>query len=286
MPQLCLAFSFISSCSAKAVIFFIVGAQKSGTTSMRLNLRQHPEIHLQREESHLFDRTANATAFQNQVERKSKQNSKLKAFGDCTPSYMWQPLAMYRIRSAYPKAKIIISLRNPVWRAYSQYCMGFEKQTLKGVSFNEAIVADIQKIGKFNQANMPVGGFVSRGIYVEQIERTYSLFPKEQIHISCQEQVQQTLKYDDILEFLGVSVMDLNTTMHNTRDMRRDNTSDKSAGTCARPNNETVSALSAFFKPWNEFLLIWVDLNLSGSMHYDISKCVRDWGTVVSYLNA
>jgi len=54
------------------------------------------------------------------------------AIGEATVSYLWSPTAARNIATRIPDAKIILLLRNPVDRAFSQYL-----QALSGRRFEE-----------------------------------------------------------------------------------------------------------------------------------------------------
>ena len=112
--------------------------------------------------------------------------------GESTADYIRHPIVAKRIYSLLPNVKIIILLRNPVDRAYSEYNMNV-KWNLEKLSFEEAIEKEneILKGGidrilidkhykhyKFNQFF-----YLLRGIYINQIKFWFRYFPKEQILI-------------------------------------------------------------------------------------------------------
>src|SRR5947207_14583321 len=105
--------------------FFIVGAARSGTTSLWHSLRQHPDVFmpLKQKEPHFFcdasppwavkDLDAYLALFTDAEER--------KAMGEATTGYLGSPEAAARIAARYPGARIIIMLRDPADRAHSLY---------------------------------------------------------------------------------------------------------------------------------------------------------------------
>ena len=118
--------------SRPAPSFVIIGSQKCGTTSLYELMCQHPlVIRGVRRETHCFDWRWND-------DLKTEQEQKeyyMKFFnvdalfkypslltGESTPSYLLHSdIVIPRFLSVCPTAKVMVMLRNPVDRAYSQY---------------------------------------------------------------------------------------------------------------------------------------------------------------------
>ena len=106
--------------------FFIVGAAKSGTTSLAEYLKQHPEIFMSEfKEPHYFlPEGAMASNYYGTWDNymslfKDVRNE--KAIGEASTGYLYYPESARMIINRIPDAKIIISLRNPVEMAFSLY---------------------------------------------------------------------------------------------------------------------------------------------------------------------
>ena len=102
------------------VNFIGVGAQKSGTSWIYACLYEHPEICAPIKEIHFFSRPRYEKGiawYEKQFDRCAVE----KLRGEFSTSYLYTPEAAARIHAAYPDAKIIAVLRNPIDRAYSQY---------------------------------------------------------------------------------------------------------------------------------------------------------------------
>ena len=110
--------------------FIIIGAARCGTTNLYRNLTQHPYIvPAFRKEVHFFDHTSN---FKNGVAwyrahfplllyKHYKQVRKQDIVtGEASPYYIFHPHAPKRAFEIVPQVKLIVMLRNPVDRAYSQ----------------------------------------------------------------------------------------------------------------------------------------------------------------------
>jgi len=116
--------------------FFIAGATRSGTTYLHHLLGVHPDVFMPgTKELHYFDNDRRYREDLSGYRRRFHGYRGERLIGEATPSYMmheWKAhrngVAMARIGRHFPDAKIIISLRDPLTRAVSQY----EKNFLQG----------------------------------------------------------------------------------------------------------------------------------------------------------
>ena len=126
---------------------FVVGAVKAGTTSLWTHLDAHPDVFMSRpKEPHFFSR-ARMPADQlvkDPVEYAGlfARGAALRYRGDASPSYLWDPDSPARIKEAVPDARIIISLRDPVDRAYANY-LGHIREGLDPRTFRDAVRAEL-----------------------------------------------------------------------------------------------------------------------------------------------
>jgi hypothetical protein len=162
--------------------FFIVGAAKAGTTSMYAYLSRHPEVFMSTlKQPHYFSSFEVKQQFDNfmPVFRQARAYQELffgsesyKAVGEASPSYLCDANAATRIKSAIPHAKIIISLRNPVQRAYSHYLMEFHEGN-ETLPFREALKVDENR----NEKGWGISfQYVELGLYADQVERYLKVF--------------------------------------------------------------------------------------------------------------
>ena len=186
--------------------FFIVGTQKAGTTSLYAYLGQHPRVYMspvkepsyfapeQCRENFSFDWEAYQGLFGNVTDE--------TAIGEATATYLWSETAARNIAARVPQARIIINLRNPVDRAFSQYLHMLTAGATRK-SFREQIDASLRCRNKQFGLLWP---FLELGHYHEQINRYFGEFPRSQIHISYYEDLvsapAQVLA--DLFTFLGV----------------------------------------------------------------------------------
>jgi Sulfotransferase domain len=145
--------------------------------------------------------------------------------GECSPYYMFYPLAPHRIAEALPTIKLFVLLRNPVDRAYSHYqherSRGFEK-----LSFDEAVEREPERLSgeavkiendpNFHSFNHQRFSYLARGMYAKQVERLFSLFSRERILILGSERLfaDPASVQEDALRFLGLPAHHLDAYPH------------------------------------------------------------------------
>lgn len=147
--------------------FLIIGAQKSGTTSLAGALRQHPDVFIPRiKEAHHFDRASDADLCGPRYRDFFAAWSGERLIGEATPEYLPGRRPMRRIIEHLPEVKAIAVIRNPVDRAYSAYWHG-QRVGITSRSF-EGALADESRLG------IDEPGFwdlVERGKYINQFNR-------------------------------------------------------------------------------------------------------------------
>ena len=217
--------------------FFIVGAPKAGTTSLYAYLDQHPQVYMSPiKEPNYFAFEMRLENFSEEMRpRIAREIGELeeylrgdmrekrfgglvsswedylklfrnvsdeRAIGEATPHYLWSETAPRNIAALIPHAKIIISLRNPVDRAFSDYLHMVTEGIIRR-SFRQQIDANLRCKNKQIGTEWP---FLEYGHYHEQIMRYLSEFPRSQVHISFYEDLEHTpaLLTSQLFAFLGV----------------------------------------------------------------------------------
>jgi len=193
--------------------FLIVGAAKSGTTSMYEYLAQHPQIFMPVcKEPHYFSRAPHPQIAKNDLEYEKlfSQAGKAIAIGEASVTYLQDPEAPERIKRLLDDVKILIFLRNPIMRAYSAWWhmvqLGFEK-----LSFGQALEAEAGRMASEdfiqNSPMHPTFYFYrENGFYSKQVEHYFSIFKKVNIKIFIFEEMIHQLEKtcSEIFAFLGV----------------------------------------------------------------------------------
>ena len=202
--------------------FFIIGAAKSGTTSLYYYLKEHPQIYMSpMKEPEFF------SFLGQKVDRKDgrqapgiyalsdwKEYEALfsgvkdeKIIGEASPSYIYVPEVPLRIRQYISDPKFIAILRDPAERAYSHFNMRLNKLSHKVgepiTNFAEVLKAEDQRI----KDGWACGWhYKKRGFYYEQLKRYYELFGRNRIRVFLYEDLRSDPPkvLQEIFRFLGV----------------------------------------------------------------------------------
>ncbi len=193
--------------------FLIVGAAKSGTTSLYAYLAQHPDVYLCPVKEPCFFSDGNPRLVRSDSEYGAlfDGRSSEKAIGEASASYLYDTEAPKKIKALLNEVKIIIILRNPINRAYSQWGQIFYQLGYERLSFEEALRDEDTRIslGKFGEDSPFYYGFYHyfhAGLYYEQVKRYFDTFNRGwvQIHI-FEEFIKDPGKTcKEIFSFLGV----------------------------------------------------------------------------------
>jgi len=238
--------------------FLIIGAIKAGTTFLYHYLIQHPDIYRAlRKETHYFDRPRKLpyrSYFPTFFTKFSAEYIHKRKFltGEASPGYLFFPHCAAAIHRVLPNAKLIVILRNPVDRAFSQYHY-YKKvgQDSHFLTFEDAIAnekTEFQKTGMSKQEYLykfPVRSYLSRGIYVEQLENWFKFYPEEQFFICSIEEMSDNEQntVSKIYEFLDVED-------HILTDLKKKNVGQYRDSI----NPETREQLIEYFRPYNQRL--------------------------------
>ena len=192
--------------------FFIVGAPKAGTTALHSYLNDHPQVcmsvdkepnffsHSEIASQNLYYDKKNVASIEEYLQL-FKCKTAEKAIGEASVSYLYYPDVAKRIFAFNPNAKIIISLREPVSRAFSHYQMDYS-QNLVPYTFEEIV-----KNGpNDNNSGIYFQQYIQLGEYYDQVKRYLETFGKNQVLIFRHEdlilQTEQTV--EKIYLFLGI----------------------------------------------------------------------------------
>jgi hypothetical protein len=224
-----------SSTSSPTPNFFIVGAPKAGTTSLYHYLDQHPEIYMSplKEPSHFslevrpenFEPAFQAQAHRDEDAVRSYLNGSMDqkrfsgivrdwndylrlfagardqtAIGEASVCYLWSKTAANAIASRLPHSRIIIILRDPSDRAFSQYLHNISDGVVSS-SFRNHLDASLHRTKNGFGVLHPMLEF---GFYADQIQRYFDTFPRQQIGIWLYEDTKHPGFLSEVLRFLQV----------------------------------------------------------------------------------
>ncbi|HYQ56865.1 MAG TPA: sulfotransferase [Draconibacterium sp.] len=197
--------------------FLIVGASKSGTSSLYQYLRQHPDIFLSeiQKEGRYFsqmkgnykgpgdsgiDDTINYTL--EDYKRLFASLSGEKAIGDISPEMLYfHEKSIPRIKADLGNnVKIIIILRSPIERAFSAY-LHFKRDKREHLSFEEGLKMEKERMEK---DWIWAWQYKNSGLYFEQVKAYVANFKQVKVVLFDDFQRNSNLVLADICNFLGV----------------------------------------------------------------------------------
>lgn len=190
--------------------FLGIGTAKAGTTTMFEILKQHPQIFLPDvKEVCFFDEKYDKGL--DWYLRHFTGVKDEKAIGEITPYYIYDKTVPKKISEDLgADIKLILILRNPADRAYSNYIMT-SARGLDNRSFKEAV--DNENKSKNNLQNYPVKiHYINRGFYDVQVERYRKYFDQEKMLVLLfEEDILKNRKktFKKIFKFLEVDDYDL-----------------------------------------------------------------------------
>jgi hypothetical protein len=180
--------------------FLIVGAMKSGTSTLRDLLTVRHDVFLPPGEVHFFsDDERYARGIEWYASLFARANGAI-AVGEKTPTYSFVPECADRIYQHLPDVKLVWLFRNPVSRVYSHYWHSV-KNGSERLSFSAAIETESRRVLKDRWR-----GYQLRSLYDQQVENFLRLFPKERMHFLLLEHLlKDPLRQTNaLLTFLGV----------------------------------------------------------------------------------
>lgn len=198
-------------------IVICVGAAKAGTSSLHSLLEQHPDIAVTSPKETDFFIRSNCLEVGRDVylEKYYPQDTLAKVYFESDPIYMYQDGAMENIAALFPDAFIVVMLRNPVKRAFSQYLyrMSYGRYS---ETFEEMCDKEFERVAQGGQAKLEFG-CLDRSMYAQQVRKILSLFPKEKVHFILFEEFikNQTAAANQLFEWLGIEEYELRDVVEN-----------------------------------------------------------------------
>jgi hypothetical protein len=198
--------------------FLIIGAAKSGTTSLYHYLNQHPQIYMSVvKEPSFFAFEGTEPVFHGPWKRWAvgKVITDIEAYralfqgvsdetavGEASPVYLVHPRAPDRIKHYIPDAKLIAVLRDPVGRAYSAYLMR-KLYTGQPLDFSQ-VIRKREKAA--HRDRWPMQHSIEVGFYYTHLRRYFDTFDQSLIRVHLFEDFKTDPLgvLQDIFRFLDV----------------------------------------------------------------------------------
>ncbi|WP_330203117.1 sulfotransferase [Cyanobacterium sp. Dongsha4] len=208
--------------------FLIIGAAKSGTTSLYKYLNEHPQVFMSpRKEIHFFctdnEKVVNLKKLTSlssitkpvlnieDYRKYFEQYNPVKhlAIGEVSPGYLISSeIASKNISKYCPKMKLIAILRNPVDRAYSHFVyaqqIGIEKNSDQNTIVDRKMESNYIYFGHDQYFHR----YLDPGFYYRNLLPYFNRFDPDQIKIYLFDDLchNPTLLMKDLLSFIGVDV--------------------------------------------------------------------------------
>lgn len=158
--------------------FIIAGAAKSATTWLQHSLQASPGIFMPDPELHFFSRHYEPELGSYRRHFAAAPPAALK--GEKSNSYLTTLGAETRIHRHLPGVRLVFQLRDPVARAYSDYCMLFRRGEVDG------------NVSRYLDPSRAAGErFLADGCYADHLERFISLFGGEPILVLLYEDMRK-----------------------------------------------------------------------------------------------
>lgn len=203
--------------------FILVGAQRTGTTSLFRALMSHPLIHQANYHKgvNYFDINYHRDFSWYQghfpttvtLAKRSRGHEGTPVTFEASGYYMFHPCAAERMTRHLPDVKVLAMLRDPIERAFSahkhEYARGYETEP-----FDRALALEDERLAGQEERMVADPGYQSfshrhhaylrRGQYAEQLRRLHRHIPEDRVHLIESESFFESpeVTYGRVLEFL------------------------------------------------------------------------------------
>ncbi|WP_205479969.1 sulfotransferase family protein [Sphingomonas arenae] len=157
--------------------FLVIGAVKAATTWINVQLQDHPDIFMPNPEPHFF-----STEFDRGLDHYRSLFAPAapgQLVGEKSADYFAHRDAPARVAALLPSARLVVQLRNPVERAYSDYKMLFRRGTIRG------------RPEEYLRHGSEQPRFLEGGLYGRHLHRWLEHFPADQLHVLLYEDVRE-----------------------------------------------------------------------------------------------
>lgn len=194
----------------KELDFIVIGAGRSGTTSLFHYLKSHPDIYMPpHKELHYFLRDHKyqkglAWYYDKYFEWADED----QLWGEASPGYMTDSKVPQRIHETYPDIQMIALLRNPIDRADSHFNYDYTQGKHEDPSsFEELIIPFIQNGETMFSQEQLLGKYLRDGEYGRILSEYLHYFSRDQLLVLFSDNLKSNRSkvIDRVSDFLGVS---------------------------------------------------------------------------------
>lgn len=200
--------------------FLVAGVPKAGTTALHVALSRHPGLCMSPIKEPKFFLTdgpppakggpGDALTYREHVWQRDKYEALFDGTppgalcGESTPLYLYDRVALRRIRELIPGARLIVVLRDPVERAHSNWTHLWSAGLEPVGDFVRACGEEERRIAAGWASFWHYTGL---GMYGQQLDYAFSVFPREAIFVLRYRKLvdEPAATMDRICAFLGVA---------------------------------------------------------------------------------
>lgn len=188
--------------------FFIIGAQKAGTTTLHdLLSKELPILLPTMKETHFFSDESRYTNGIDWYFDSFKKGGKNCIQGEVDPDYLFFTQVPERIAEFQPAPNIVVVLRHPLQRAFSQYRMSVRRGVEK-LSFKDALLQEEKRLITRADVSERHHSYLSRGRYAKQIQYWQKSLPDANfLFIKFDALIDPATRqgvYQNICSFIGI----------------------------------------------------------------------------------
>ena len=235
----------------------MIGVQKGGTNALFHYLSQHPNIEPAKTKEPCFFSNYHHKGvrwYHQFFPLRNSANPNIVTF-EASINYISYKQSAERIYNYNQNMKLVLILRDPIERAFSQWNMcrkwtkyGPHPESAENRDFHEIINYEIDLINKGIKSSQPPLSYIRRGLYLEQIENYLKYFPRRQIFITENKKLKKRRVevLNEIINFLELPMFEWD-----KKNLENQREGDYEG---MKIDDETIKILSAFYWPHNEKL--------------------------------
>lgn len=160
--------------------FVIIGTTKGATTWIVDHLLNQSNVFIPTSELHYFSRHYDQGSNW-YLDHFRDAGPEIEFVGEKSASYLPHRQAATRLKAMLPRARLIAQLRNPIERAYSDYCMHFRRDQAD---------SDIDRY--LDPDRTPIPRLLHDGLYYRHLCAYLDLFDAEQIKVTIYDDVERS----------------------------------------------------------------------------------------------
>lgn len=171
--------------------FIYIGADRCGSTWMLRALAKHPNVLIPEVGNPFFFDRYYDRGWEWYVKLFGTPSEQVLAAGEFSHDYLFSPIAARRIRERLPRVKLLVSIRQPLDKAFSAHWLANSAGELKT---------------DFDTALLTSGVILEQALYHRLLTPYFELFPRDQIKVMMFDDLGRRPRWfmSEVCEFIGV----------------------------------------------------------------------------------